>query len=253
VPLLPDDIAHAMYSQGLLGRARRLMGSAMRQPVTMNVPYQGTQATMGDVTRMGLEMSPILGDMKAVEDAGRYWDQGQRAMAMLSGATAIPGIGDVAALGKAGMSMAPAALGSIRAYHGTPNEVFYRAPSGNIIGGLDSGSYYAVSPEYAGRYARGDGGNIIPVDIDDSNIIDTRTKDGKNLWDEFLTRYKESPEEYRPKLGKSGLPDHIDEEKFTNWYAEKFGDLPPVILVDENNGEIAVKAYDASRVKSVFE
>lgn len=100
-----------VVNDNLINRTRGLMASGMNQPVTMNVPYQGTQATMGDMARMGLEVSPILGDMKAVEDAGRYWNEGQRAMAMLSGASAIPGIGDLAALGKAGV---PLALGMTR-------------------------------------------------------------------------------------------------------------------------------------------
>ena len=57
---------------------------------------------MGDVANTALNVMPGTGDAVAVQDAIRYGQEGRPGMAAFSAATALPGIGDVAAMLKGG-------------------------------------------------------------------------------------------------------------------------------------------------------
>lgn len=130
------------------------------------------------------------------------------------------------------------------------SEMLFHSTDREIFGPMDSGTYYTPSAEYSARYGRGEGQQMIPVYIRKSDAIDARDSNGARLWREFLSELSYS-EGYEPRLGESGAIDYLDENKFTNWYIGKYGDLPPAVWVDENNGEVALRVYDQNIARSV--
>jgi len=101
--------------------AREKLAELMAQPIVNYDPLAGApQATrnalpeltpnpwtMGDLANIAIDFSPIVGDIKAVGDAKQQFETGHPWLGGLSALSAVPGIGDIAALMKGGAALAP--------------------------------------------------------------------------------------------------------------------------------------------------
>jgi len=100
--------------------AREKLAELMAQPIVNYDPLAGApQATrnalpeltpnpwtMGDLANIAIDFSPIVGDIKAVGDAKQQFETGHPWLGGLSALSAVPGIGDIAALMKGGAALA---------------------------------------------------------------------------------------------------------------------------------------------------
>jgi len=73
-----------------------------------NIPHSVYQPQNKDIINLGANMLPFIGDAQAVADAKTDYEKGNYGMAAFNAATAIPVLGDIAALTKVGI---PAAAG----------------------------------------------------------------------------------------------------------------------------------------------
>ncbi len=129
-------------------------------------------------------------------------------------------------------------------YHGSKNSDFdeFRTPA-----------FLANDKEYASHYAgiskhEGSPG-MIPAYINKDGVLDTRTPEGKKLYDQFKSESTFNPE-YEQHLMPSGLPEY-DDWRFFNWLEEK-NIKPKGIHLDEMNGETSVKIFDPKNIRSKF-
>lgn len=130
-------------------------------------PYQGTYdptmlglakkagidpLSLGKVVNTGIDFVPVLGDMKAVEDGLRMVRENSPGMGAFNMATAIPGLGDVMAMGKGAAPM----LGAMTAFHGSPHKFdkfsLDAIGTGEGAQAYGHGLYFAENPGVANTY-----------------------------------------------------------------------------------------------------
>ena len=104
-----------------------------------------------------------------------------------------------------------------------------------------SNQWWAESEDYAKLYAKGDDAEMLESYIPTDGLIDTRTPDGRKLYEEFLNERNYEPG-YAPLLQSSGLPSYIDEWRFKDWLDQK-GIKAKAMYFDEANGNIAIKRF----------
>jgi hypothetical protein len=150
------------------------------------------------------------------------------------------------------------------AYHGrykdyaeiNPNKTFYATsnpeyaslytnPSASSMGGKKAQDFVDLKP------------NVMPVQINSKDILDTRTPEGKKIFEQqFLGKYGNST-----PLTEKGLPDWVDAEDFADFFKDK--KLPyKGVIVDEGsiplpNGGVqwrgvSTAIFDPSLVRSKF-
>jgi len=79
-----------------------------------NIPHSVYQPQNKDIINLGANMLPFIGDAQAIADAKTDYEKGNYGMAAFNAATAIPVLGDIAALAKVGIPTAAGIGGLMR-------------------------------------------------------------------------------------------------------------------------------------------